>query len=320
MPIPSMPMSYYDINPAYTTGAGTAYGKVPGAVGVPPPEYQQVSAAYPNLVPQAGTLSGNIGAELMGELSPQTIAALQQNAAQFGVRSGMPLSQFAGHQGLRSLGLNVEAIQRQGLQDYLAATKGIGSMMTPQALALQIAERNALFGAAPDPQKAAEQQMKDWQTKFNATAGLSFGGRGGGGLPAPTPLPSPGGGTMPTIARSFATDTLTGGVPTRSTAFNREDWLKSIGMGATPHETDWSPELYDTLNLMGSGTPQNFFDPGTMGFGDMYGDFSGGASTIDPELAFPGELYSDWENFQTPSGGINYDEYDLGELASDWGG
>lgn len=210
MPQSTYATNPYNISPAPGGGQGP-YGAVPGPLGVPPSEWEQVAAVYPGLAEQAGTASQNINSELMGELSPETIAQLQQHAAQFGLKSGMPGSQFQGQQGLFRFGQDVEAQKRQGLQDLLAASKGFGSMLTPQALLAEIASRNATMNAAPNPTAAAQQQMADWQQRFNAAQGAA-GNRGPGGgtgayaggtrntQPAFNPLTGPsGGGTYPPV-------------------------------------------------------------------------------------------------------------------------
>ena len=184
-------MAYtYNTNPSPRTGQG-AYGLVPGAIGIPPTTYSQVGDIYPNQAAQTGQLSSNIGNELAGQLSPETIAALQQHAAQFGVQSGMPGSQFSGNQGLAQLGLNTEALQQQGQKDYLSASQELGGMQTPQSLAAEIASSNATLGAAPDPAQAASEQLGQWMAKFNAASG----GKGGYRLNSAAPSGGPAGGT-----------------------------------------------------------------------------------------------------------------------------
>lgn len=165
------PATSYNVNPTPTSGQGP-YGSVPGPIGIPPNYWEQMQSVYP-VMPQAQTASGIIGSELAGELSPSTIAALQTHAAQFGSASTGGPSQFSGNQGLVNLGLNVEKRKAQGLQDYESMLKALSGTMTPQDLAAQIAARNATMGAAPDPQQAAEQQMRDWMDKFRMTMAAS---------------------------------------------------------------------------------------------------------------------------------------------------
>jgi hypothetical protein len=267
-------MAYtYNVNPAPTTGA-TAWGQVPGQIGIPPSEYDQVASAYPGQAAQTSLLSSNIGSELAGSLSPQTIAALQQHAAQFGAASGMPGSQFSGNQGLASLGLNVEATQRQGGQDLLAAEKGIGSMQTPQDLAASIASANANLGAAPDPQKAAEAQMGQWMAKFNASAGA---GRGGGGG-ARSAGPSGGTGAYDPYFNSLAAGGGGDYGVTSATPFNGGTYVQSNAdfndLFGDPNQATGSPLYYSGSNPNPSQTPPNntygadIYDPTGAMFGD----------------------------------------------------
>lgn len=93
--------------------------------------YRNVSAIYPNLSESTGQASNNILHELQGELSPETINSIQDEAARFGILSGMPGSQFSGHRGLRNLGLTVQGTQGQGLQDFLNTLKGYSGTLTP---------------------------------------------------------------------------------------------------------------------------------------------------------------------------------------------
>jgi hypothetical protein len=141
---------------------------------VPPSTFTQVSGVYPGLAKQAGQISSNVMSELQGVLSPETIDSINQHAAQFGVSSGMPLSGFAASQGLRSLGQNVEAVQHQGMQDYLSSLSGIGNAQLPPALLTQISEHNADLRAAPDPEMAAKQMIQNYQNAMRGYGGSTF--------------------------------------------------------------------------------------------------------------------------------------------------
>lgn len=112
------PLGGYATTPTPQSGSG-AYGSVPGSVSIPPSIYEQLGSIDPQLADQTGTLNTTILNELSGQLSPETIATIQQNAAQFGAQSGMPGSQFAGNAGLTQLGQSVEKQQTQGESDYL---------------------------------------------------------------------------------------------------------------------------------------------------------------------------------------------------------
>ncbi len=165
--------------PNYLSSSGTsgrtAYGTVPAAISTPSP-YEDLSAVYPNLAPSQAQLSKNVLGELQGQLSPETINAIRNQAATFGVTSGMPGSQFAANQGLRNLGLATEQIQGKGLQDYLNAITGISKTQTvAPELQSEIASRNAMFAAAPDPAMAAAEQERKFQEYLDAQSSPAGG-------------------------------------------------------------------------------------------------------------------------------------------------
>lgn len=62
---------------------------------------------------------GNLGTALKGQLPEDTIDLIKQRAAEFGVASGMPGSELAGNQGLRTLGLT-SLNRMQGAESLLA--------------------------------------------------------------------------------------------------------------------------------------------------------------------------------------------------------
>jgi hypothetical protein len=164
----------YNPSPSPRTGQG-AYGLVPGAIGLPNPS-ADLSAVYPNLTGQNAQLSKNIMGELSGELSPETIKTIQDQAARFGVMSGSPLSGFAGAAGLKNLGLSVEQQQKGGLADYLNAITGISKTQTVSPeLQTETALQNSVFNAAPDPAMAAAQQQKLLDKYLQETRGPAGG-------------------------------------------------------------------------------------------------------------------------------------------------
>lgn len=180
-PSTSTGTSGYNISPSPQGGQG-AFGKVPGDIGLPNPQ-ADLAAIYPNLSGQTGQLSKNIMSELQGELSPETINTIQDNAARFGISSGSPMSQFAGAAGLKNLGLSVEQQQKGGLADYLNAITGISKTQTvAPELQTQIAEQNAVWNAAPDPASAAAEQQKLLDKYIAETRGPA-GGTGSAGVP-----------------------------------------------------------------------------------------------------------------------------------------
>jgi hypothetical protein len=164
----------YNLSPAPRAGQG-AFGKVPGTIGLPNPQ-ADLAGVYPNLSGANAQVSKNIMGELSGELSPETIKTIQDQAARFGVMSGSPLSQFAGAAGLKNLGLSVEQQQKGGLADYLNAITGISKTqtVTPE-LQSEIAMQNAVYNAAPDPAAAAAEEQKLLDKYLQETRGPAGG-------------------------------------------------------------------------------------------------------------------------------------------------
>jgi hypothetical protein len=161
-------VSYGSYGAGGGSGGGSAYGSIPQPIATPNP-YADLSAVYPDLPQTNQQVSQNILGQLRGELSPETIDAIHNAAATFGVTSGMPGSQLAAHAGLKNLGLAVENIQNQGLQNYLNSIQGISSTQTvrPETQA-DIATQNAIWKAAPDPRLAAEEQQRLFQQQLDA--------------------------------------------------------------------------------------------------------------------------------------------------------
>lgn len=167
-----------------TTGGGnghTAFGTVPGPISVAPNKFSQVQNSIPGFNNLTSGTSNVIGSELSGQVSPNTLNALRTAAAQWGVNSGMPGSGLQQNNLFGNIAGYSEKRQHQGLEDYLGTLSTVGNTMTDPALATEVSNRNALFAAAPDPQKAAQQQLAEWMQKFNLTRSSNYGGGPGGG-------------------------------------------------------------------------------------------------------------------------------------------
>lgn len=197
------PSTDYNVNPAPRSG-NTAYGQVPGPIGIPPNYWQQMQSIYP-VTSQAGAAANVIGSQLAGQLTPEELAMYQTESAQFGAARGSPLSDMSGRAGLLSVGRKVSDVQQEGLTNYQNMLKTLSGTLTPQDLAAGIASRNATMAAAPDPRLAAEQQIRDWMDKFRFAQQQSQGpagpARGGStivGGPPPS-FPAPGGGGGPNV-------------------------------------------------------------------------------------------------------------------------
>ena len=163
-------MAYTNIQtPEGLSFSSAAYGGVPNPTAIPASQYQETQAADPGLTALSTPANSVIGGQLAGNLSPETINALKNNSAAYGVTSGTGGSQFAGQQGLASLGLNVEQMQNQGLGNYLNSLKTVGSMQLDPSLVSSINTYNNQLAAAPNPAAAAAQENALWLSRYNLT-------------------------------------------------------------------------------------------------------------------------------------------------------
>ncbi len=175
---PAAPTSTPGIFGATPTQGQGAFGLVPGQIGVPAQAQQ------------------NIQNDLSGLVSPEIMSRLQNQAARFGVTSGMPGSGLQWNSYLHDYLGAGQAAQQRGFENYKSL--------------LPLAERNAELAAAPDPTQRAQteqsfaQQMFDkYLSALRGPAGGTGNYRGGGGVGA-----NPAGGTIgqPSPVR-------TGGIP-----------------------------------------------------------------------------------------------------------
>lgn len=257
----------YNISPGAVGGQGP-YGAVPGNIGIPPSPYQQTTSLAPNLgAPAVGQLSNNILSELQGQISPQALKNMQDQAARFGISSGMPgsnayLGSLANNKNLLGNILTTEQLQHQGAQDYLAAITGIGSQQINPALAAEIAAHNAQLNAAPDPTQAAQRQLQNYYAALNAARGPAGPSAGGG-------YGSPAGGTgqLGSGALGFGFGT-----------FGQQQPTSPTGGGS-----------FDT------GVPTGYQD-----WNSYYSDLGGGADTSSYTLPTD---YQDWNSYYSDLGG-----------------
>lgn len=251
----------YNISPAARSGSGP-YGRVPGNIGLPPNLYQGVSNVYPGLSSTTRDVGNVIDSQARGVLTNETINNIQDEAARFGVTSGMPLrgapSSLAGYGGLRNLGRKVEDEQQKGVENYNKFLSTLASTVTDPNLAAMIASWNANNNAAPDPTMAANQQQRDYLAAMNAamSAGRSPAGGTMGGSRGPnwwqTGDPSGGGGAGTIVANSLSDATMSGGTPVTQ-GFN--DWYSGLnrnGWITTPLTED---DVWGYLGVDVNGPP-----------------------------------------------------------------
>lgn len=169
----------FNLNPQPRQGQG-AFGSVPGNIGLPNPS-ADLSKVYPNLTGTNSAVSDQIMSQLRGELSPDTIAAIQNAAATYGVTSGMPGSGLQWNKSLRDLGIATEDQISKGISNYNATIPTVSGTQTVRPeTQVDVATQNAVWNSAPDPAAAASyaQQLFD---KYLGSLSQSFGGGGGGG-------------------------------------------------------------------------------------------------------------------------------------------
>lgn len=321
--------STFDINPGPQGGQG-AYGAVPGAIGLPNPQ-QDLAGAYPNLSGQTGQASSDVMSELRGELSPETQDAIQRASASFGVSSGMPLSGLSHNKQLESLGLSTEALQQQGIGDFLKTTKGVADTqtVTPE-LQAQIASRNALFGSAPNPAMAAQTAQQAFLSALAAArgnpAGLPTGARatgGAGGATAAAGLPYAGAGNpaaLPQLGDNYHNAPATGGYgpfgPSPSTP-NYGAIPTGNAYGGGPESDIWNPNS-DIWNNAGENTGSAFgtADPyGVMsGLGEGASSMGGGVGSYFNDLGEPAGVGAGGQDMQNLGDESGYGDWgDLGD-------
>lgn len=142
-----------------------------------PNAYAGMASIYPNLGQTGAQASQNILANLKGELSPETINTIQDEAARFGVTSGMPLSTLAGSRGLSRLGLATQGVQEQGLQDFLNTLKGYAGTVTPtpgELISQQLGQGDLAQRAAQLAEQASQfgRSFPEQQREFDISQGL----------------------------------------------------------------------------------------------------------------------------------------------------
>jgi len=171
-------LSDYNINPSPWSGSG-AYGTVPGSIGLPNP-YADLSNVFP-VQGEANKLAGsNLISQLGGRLSPETLANLQNASATYAGKSGMPGTNavpgtLANQHNLLSNVLTSQQLEQQGLQNYNSLIPTIsGTQTVNPALQTEIASRNALYNAAPNPEQAnnlAQQLFDQYLQRMRGPAG-----------------------------------------------------------------------------------------------------------------------------------------------------
>lgn len=192
-------------SPAPMTGQG-AFGKVPGLTKVP------------------DAAQRSINTDFNGMVSPEIRAKLQNEAARFGVSSGMPGSGLAAN---------------KYLHDYLGASRDAEDRgFKHYASLLPVAEQNAVNAAAPDPATRAVTEQSFAQQMFNqylsTMRGAGSGGRGGA-----QPNMNPAGGTGVYAAPNTAPSAVNPNVPNRAASNLTQDDVDNLISGYINNPDSW---------------------------------------------------------------------------------
>lgn len=306
MPIP------FTLSPAPRKGQGP-YGLVPGEQGLPDP-FADLAKVYPGLAQSNAQASQNIMSELQGELPPDVIAAIQDEAARFGLTSGMPGSDLARRKGARNLGLTSLGLTQRGLQDYLGATQGIKATQTVDpGLQANIAAGNAVYNAAPDPEAAANELANRYRSGLGNIGGgggisvnpgmpnLRLPASGGPGAPGQTPIYT--GSTAGTRPGDFTGAQLpVGGAGPYAGSSGVNPWT-GMPTGQLPNEGD----NWDFGLDWGGVGPDQGFDQSLIDLGSQTPDYNPGQFNLysDPFGFGGGFGETDFSNFDD---GLNWDE------------
>ena len=147
-------------NPQQTfTYNGGAYGSNVSPVNLPNPS-SDLASVLPNVSGLNSQLSGVIGSELSGQVSPGTMSLLDNAAASRGVSLGQPNSSISNGIGLNLLGTTSEQQQQSGVNNYNSTIPTIsGTQTLNPALQMEGNLQNAVSAAAPNPTAAANQEL-----------------------------------------------------------------------------------------------------------------------------------------------------------------
>jgi hypothetical protein len=133
-----------------------------------------LAGQIPGLGKLNASASGVIGNELSGQLSPDTLAAIRNAGASWGVANGMPGAAggtIGGNRTLRDVGLTSMQQQQQGIKDYASFVPTVsGTQTVAPALQAEVNQNNSVNAAAPNPaaaQSYAEQLFNRYLTQLN---------------------------------------------------------------------------------------------------------------------------------------------------------
>ncbi len=133
-----------------------------------------LGGVYKNLGATNNSISDLITSQLKGQLSPDTIDAIRNQGAAWGVGAGVPQSQFSTNNMVKNLGLNSMAIQQKGVDNYNQTIPTISKTQTVDpSLQSEINFQNNVSAAAPDPAAAGKYAQTLFQSYLDKLSGTS---------------------------------------------------------------------------------------------------------------------------------------------------
>lgn len=195
----------------------------------------------------------NVRANLAGELPPDVLDLLQTQAAQYGIASGLPGSQFAGYRGLRNLGLT--SLQRMDVGAQQMAPLFAQQQAQERYYQQRLQEQEAMNERARQAAVARAAEASRAWTMGGGTPPIVGTGAGGRYSPA-TPL-------MPrTNAKSIVSNILSQYSPygTSRTPLVMDDETEDIY--GQPETYSYNPTAF------GYQAPENIYDMASADIGE----------------------------------------------------
>ncbi len=174
----------FGTKPVLPAPASTAPAATGGAMALGNQVYNQLPGYQQSLA----NVGGNIASETAGQLPPDVIRQMQQQAAERGIATGTGGSDNNNAAYLRALGLNSLSLTNMGQQNLSSILPGLPGAQISQnpnfypttGQAGEVGQANAVYQSAPDPHAAAAAAMA--AAAGGVAAGRGFAG--GGGMPS----------------------------------------------------------------------------------------------------------------------------------------
>ncbi len=238
-----------NLTPIGAPTAPAAPTSTPGMFGATPTQGQGAFGLVPGQIQVPAQAEQNIQNDLSGLVSPEIMSRLQNQAARFGVTSGMPVSGLQWNSYLHDYLGAGQAAQQRGFENYKSL--------------LPLAERNAELAAAPDPTQRAQteqsfaQQMFDkYLSALRGPAGGTGNYRGGGGGNAGGVNPAAGTFGQPSPTRTGGIDAVANPGPRPGGGYADVTPIPDEGP-LSPYSSYWDDMFNTGSEFIPQGLPQD---------------------------------------------------------------